>query len=42
VYFLIDGLSDNLRRGQQLPVMFKTFLEKLESQILKITEVLEP
>ena len=30
VYFLIDGLSDNLRRGLQLPVMFKTFLEKLE------------
>lgn len=30
VYFLIDGLSDNLRRGLQLPSMFKTFLEKLE------------
>ena len=42
VYFLIDGLSDNLRRGLQLPTMFKTFLEKLEQQIVKITQVLEP
>ena len=30
VYFLIDGLSENLRKGLQLPTMFKTFLEKLE------------
>jgi len=39
---MIDGLSDHLRRGLSLPAVFKTFLEKLEHQILRITEILEP
>ena len=41
-YFLIDGLSDNLRNGVMLPPMFKQFVEKLEQQILKISEIISP